>query len=145
MRTKFLALALLLLVTGCSKYDHNFELGERSFGRETLQKIEHDTEIGLPADARGLNFFYQAPIDPAFAAKIEISAASQTNLLRQLSEIEQRGVQVSGTLGPRFKWWTPAQGKVLIERQRKADSTYLHVILVEDQGRTILYLEWSAI
>ena len=44
-------------------------------------------------------------------------------------------------LNDRFKWWTAAQAKVLIERQEMRTNNYLHAILAEEGGRTILYLE----
>jgi hypothetical protein len=135
-------LCLLLLLTGCSKYDHDFELDERSFGRDTIRMIERDSGITLPADARGLNFFYKAPIDPAFAAKIEIPAGSRSNVLARLSELKMEQIHVSGPLGPRFKWWTPAQAKVVIERQEMRTEAYFHAILTEEGDRIILYLEW---
>lgn len=137
------AICLLVLLTACGKYSHEFELDERSFGSDTIQMIEHDTGIDLATNAHGLNFFYTPPIDPAFAAKIEIPADSRTNLLVQLSRMKAEEIHVSSALGPRFKWWTPAQGKVLFDRQEMRTEGYLHAVLTEEGDRTILYLEWA--
>ena len=136
-------MSLLLLVIGCSKYYRDFELDERSFDHATMQMIQTNTGIDLPPDAHGLNFLYKAPIDPSFVAKIEIPAGSQAALLAQLATITNEDVHVSGAVGNRMKWWTPTQGKVLIDRQRTGGDTYYHAILTDDGGRLFLYLDWS--
>ena len=143
MRRQTIVVSLLLLVIGCSKYYQDFELDERSFDHATMQMIQTNTGINLPPDARGLNFFYKAPIDPSFLAKIEIPAGSQAALLAQLATITNEHVQVSSAVGSRIKWWTPTKGKVLIDRQRAGGDTYYHAVLTDDGGRLFLYFDWS--
>jgi hypothetical protein len=143
MKYRSLIFILLLLVIGCSKYDRDFEIDERSFGNDTIQFIEQHSQIDLPTGARGLNFFYKAPIDPGFAAKIEIPSVSRDDMLGRLLKIKKEEVHVSGALGPRFKWWIPSQSKKLIDREGINNDCYIHGILTEEEGRIIFYIEWS--
>jgi len=107
--------------------------------------IEEDSGIILPSDAHGLNFFYKAPIDPAFVAKIQIPAASKEEILQRISKIQNVKVNITGALGPKFSWWLPAKAKVLIDRETSTGSSYLRVILTEENERIILYIESAVI
>ena len=138
----FLAILAVLLLAGCDKYAHKYELDERSFGPDTLKEIEQDSGITLPTGARGLHYFYKPPIDPGFAAKIELPVESKDEVLRRISAIKQESVSVSGDLGPRFPWWVSARASVLLDRQSRTKDTYLHAILTDEEGRMFLYLEW---
>ena len=143
MIRKTTTIILLALLTGCSRYYHDFELNERSFDQRTMHLIETNIGFQLPAQAHGINFFHKAPIDPSFVAKIEIPAGSKTTVIEQLSSMTNEEVHVSGPVGERFKWWTPSKEMVLVERERCGGDTYYHAILTDDGGRLILYLDWS--
>ena len=136
-------IVLFLLLFGCSKYDRDFELDEQSFNLETLQCIEKAVGFPLPTNARGLNYYYKAPVDPSFVAKVEMPSSARGDLLQRISAITNEDVHVAGAISERVQWWTPTKGKMLIDRQRTSGEAYQHAILAEEGGRLILYLEWS--
>lgn len=130
---------------GCSKDLHDYELGSTDFGPDTLLKIEKDMGLKLPAGAKGLNFYYKAPIDPAFIAKIEIPSDAKDNMVKQLSALPNKPINSSGGLSERISWWTPTAGNVIEDRQfaESADYIYRRSILTEKDGRLLLYLDWA--
>ena len=136
-------IGLCLLLFGCSKYYRNFELDERSFDRETLQLIEKAFGFPLSTNARGLNYYYKAPVDPSFVAKVEMPSSARSEILQRISAITNEDVHVAGAISERVQWWTPTRGKILIDRQRTSVEAYQHAILAEEGGCLILYLEWS--
>ena len=132
-----------MLLVGCSRYYHDFELDAHSFDRKTMDMIETNIGFRLPQGTRGLNFFYKAPIDPSFVARIEIPTSAEAALLARLSSITNEDMHVMSAVGERFKWWTPSKGKVLIDRQRTGGDTYYHAVLTDEGDRLLLYLDWS--
>jgi len=133
----------LLILAGCGKSYHNFELDEQSFDQETRQSIEKAIGFQLPTNARGLNYYYKAPIDPSFVARFEIPSTARGEMLRSLSAITNLDVHVVGAVSERVKWWTPKKGKILIDRQRINGESYCHAILTDEGDRLILYLDWN--
>ena len=134
---------LFLLLFGCGKYCRDFELDERTFDREILQCVEKAVGYSLPTNARGLNYYYKAPVDPAFLAKVEIPSSARSEILQRICTMTNEDVHVVGVISERVQWWTPTKGKILIERQQTSGEAYHHAILVEENGRLLLYLEWS--
>ncbi len=137
--------ALLYAGLGCDRRIRSYELDRTTFDAKTLQMIQADTGIALPAGARGLNFHYEPPIDPAYVARIEIPASSKDDVIRMLSAIELNEVHVSESLGTKVRWWIPRDVKRLVDRQAFVRSNYLHVVLTEEGGALILYIEWWVI
>ena len=123
-----------------------YELDSRSFDSKTLQRIQSDTGIILPAGARGLNFYYKPPIDPAYIAKIEIPLKSKEDVIKTLSVItNDDNLHTMGSLGTKVSWWVPKGAKTLMDRQRQrfiGPGNYLHVMLTEEDATVILYIEW---
>jgi hypothetical protein len=142
--TGFLVLTGLVFC-GCDRDLRQYELDSKSFDSKTLQRIQSDTGIVLPVGARGLNFYYTPPIDPAYIAKIEIPRSSKDDLIKKLSAIKNDdNLHVFTTLGTKVHWWIPKGTKPVMDRQRQVGTgNYLHVILTEEDGRVILYIEWS--
>jgi len=131
---------------GCGRGYADYELAGASFDAKTLQMIQSDTRVVLPVDARGLNFYYKAPIDPAYAAKIEISANSREGVIKALSAIKNdENIHSVESLGAKVTWWIPKDAKVLVDRQTFVGSNYLRVTLTEEDAVVILYIEWWTI
>jgi hypothetical protein len=134
-------------LSGCGRDARRYELDSKSFDSRTLQRIQSDTGITLPAGARGLNFYYKPPIDPAYIAKIEIPLSSKDDLIKTLSVIENDdNIHNTETMGTKVRWWIPKDVKPLMDRQRFVGTgNYLHVILTEEGETIILYIEWWVI
>lgn len=147
MKATFLFILTLLLIAGCSRDAREYELNSKSFDLQTLQRIESDTGITLPAGTRGLNFYYKPPIDPAYIAKIEIPLKSKDDVIKTLSAIvNDENLHVPDSLGAKVNWWIPKGAKVLLDRQRFVGTgNYLHVMLSEEDSSVILYVEWWVI
>ncbi len=101
--------------------------------------------LKLPAGSKGLNFYYKAPIDPAFLAKIEIPSDARDGMAKQLSALPNKPIKTSGGLAERISWWTPKEGNVLEDREFLDDSNgrYRRAILTEKDGVWLLYLDWN--
>ena len=147
IRSVFLSILTVLLIAGCGRDAREHELDSKSFDSKTLQRIQSDTGIALPAGARGLNFYYTPPIDPAYIAKIEIPLSSKEDVITTLSGVENdENMHATESLGTKVRWWIPKGAKVLMDRQRFVGTgNYLHVILTEEGATVILYIEWWAI
>jgi hypothetical protein len=122
-------------------------LDGKSFDSKTLQRIQSDTGITFPAGVRGLNFHYKPPVDPAYIAKIEMPRSSKEDVIKTLSVIQNdENLHVTESMGTKVHWWIPKGVKPLVDRQKLVGTgNYLHVVLTEEAGRVILYLEWWVI
>ena len=140
-------LSAVLLLPGCGRDYRTYELDRASFDAKTFQRIQADTGIALPAGARGLNFYYKPPIDPAYIAKIEIPPSSMEDVIKTLSVIKNDdNLHITDSLGTKVRWWIPNGAKVLVDRQKFVGTgNYLHVILTEEDTTVILYIEWWVI
>ena len=142
----FPLLLAVLLFSGCGRGYRNYELDRTSFDTKTLQMIQSDTGIALPAGARGLNFYYKPPIDPAYIAKIEIPLNSKEDMIKMLSAIKNDdNIHASESLGAKLSWRMPKSAKVVVERQTFVGGNYLHATLTEEDAAVILYIEWWVI
>jgi hypothetical protein len=145
-KTLFPLLFAVLLFSGCGRGYRIYELDRTSFDTKTLQMIQSDTGVALPAGARGLNFYYKPPIDPAYIAKIEIPLKSKEDVIRTLSAIENdENTHIMESLGAKVRWWIPKGAKALVDRQTFVRGNYLHVMLTEEDASVILYIEWWVI
>lgn len=136
-----------LLALGCGRDARPYELDAKNFDSKTLNRIQSDTGITFPAGARGLNYLYKPPIDPAYIAKLEIPTAFRADLIRTLSSIENDDqLQVMESMGKNVHWWVPKGAKLLLDRQRLVRAgNYLRVILTEEGPDLLLYIEWWVI
>lgn len=132
-------------LTGCGKGTHDYELGSADFGADTLLMVEKEMGLKLPAGAKGLNFYYKAPIDPAFIAKIEIPSDAKDGMVNQVSAFPNKPIISRGGLSERISWWTPTVGQVIQDRNffDANNGQSRRVILTEKDGRWFLYLDWS--
>lgn len=135
----------LLLLSSCDRGYRDYQLDRTSFDAKTLQMIQSDTRIALPTGAQGLYFYYKAPIDPAYAAKIEIPRNSEENMIQTLSAIKNEDIHVSGSLGAKMAWWIPKGAKILVDRQATVGGNYLHVTLTKEEATVVLYIEWATV
>lgn len=142
-----LLLSAILFLSACgqSRYDRAFELDQSTFDAEAMQMIRNDTGLTVPAGARGLNFSYTPPIDPAFVARIEIPAESRAAIETQLAALKENRINGTGGLSTKTPWWRPTQGKVIVDKQvfDPNHGTNLHAILVTEGETLILYIDWS--
>lgn len=140
---------VLALFSGCDNSTpgprglRGYELNETSFTDETLRMIQKDSGITLPSGVRGLNFYYQPPIDPAFAAKLEVPKDAAEAMVQQISTIHPEQINITGELGPRMSWWVPKDATILVDRQSSPGDNYRRTIVTSEGDRTILYVEWA--
>lgn len=142
---RFVTLVLIAgCLLGCGDGLRDRELGPSNFDAATLREVEKEMGIKLPAGAKGMNYYYKAPMDPAFIAKIEIPADAKDGMLKQLSVLPHKPIRTSGGLPARISWWTPTDGKVLIEREFvDGREIYRRLFLTEKEDQWLLYLEWA--
>ena len=133
----------MLTASRDSRYCNDFELDEKTFDQEAIQRLQEDSGFTLPAGARGLNYAYHAPMDPGFAAKFEVPATSKEEVANRILQMRNDEMHVSGAFGPRFPWWAQPKDKVLCARFQNNERTSLHAILTEEQDRIFLYLNWE--
>jgi hypothetical protein len=138
-------LVIAFCLVGCGKGTRDYELGSADFGADTLLMVEKEMGLRLPAGARGLNFYYKAPIDPAFIAKIEIPSDAKDDMAKQVSALPNKPVNSSGGLAERISWWIPTAGKVLHDREFIDDSNgqFRRAVLTDEDGICLLYLDWN--
>jgi len=135
------------MLVGCGpKFGDDYELDEHTFTTEKFAFIEQRTGLTIPADSHGMNMFYEgSQIDPAFVAKIEIPASSGESFAKQLDQIPVGEMHVSNPLSEKIPWWKPSKAATKSERQFMLNSAYVHVLLCNEDGRWILYLEWASV
>ena len=143
MKVVIAVFLVLLSLAGCSDFRwlREFELDERTFDSEAMQMISKDTGLVLSDDARGLNFRYCPPIDPAFVARIEMPRESRDQVLKQIEAIQDQDINISGGIGERVEWWPPPKDRVIIDRQGiQSDGDYFRAALTQEDNRIILYV-----
>jgi hypothetical protein len=139
-----------LIVIGCSdrKHDRQFELDELSFDGETMHTIESMSSFTIPQGSRGLNFAYKPPVDPGFAARLEIPALSRESVMKQIEGIEGQATVASGAPPLHVTWWLSKRENVLAEKQafngsgKSSKTGYHHAILTKEGAKLILYLHY---
>ena len=136
---------IALCLMGCGKGTSDYELGSADFGAETLHMVEKDMGLKLPTGAKGLNFYYKAPIDPAFIAKIEIPSDAKEGIEKQLLAFPNKPFNSSGGLSERILWWTPTEGRVIHDRMffDASNGQSRRAILTEKDGNMFLFLDWN--
>jgi hypothetical protein len=121
----------------------SYQLDKKSFGAKTLSIIQSDSGVKLPAGSRGIKFIYLPPIDPSWAAKIEIPKEASASMLAELSKISGEQINISGEIGPRTNWWYNHKSKVLFDRQSSPMDNYLRMTLTEEADSIFLYIQFS--
>jgi hypothetical protein len=144
-----LILALLFFL-GCSdnRYYHEFELDELSFDADAMHKIQKMSGFHIPENSIGLNFAYKPPMDPGFAAKIEIPPTGKEAVLKQIELIAGQVITSSGGLPERVTWWPTSPENVLATKQvfngdpQAGTIGYFHAIFAREKEKYILYLNY---
>ncbi len=136
---------IAICLMGCGRGTSDYELGSADFGADTLLIVEKEMGFKLPTGAKGLNFYYKAPIDPAFIAKIEIPSVAKDGMVKQLLAIPNKPLNSSGGLSKRILWWTPTYGRIVQDRMffDASNGQSRRVVLTEKDGKWFLYLDWS--
>ena len=62
MKTLATILLIAICLPGCSKTERDYELDASNFGADTLLYVEKEMGLKMPMGAKGLNFYYKAPI-----------------------------------------------------------------------------------
>lgn len=138
-------LAILGTVVGCRGHrDHTeYGLDEESFDSEAMAKIEKESGIDLPDDAKGLAFHHVPPIDPIVFAKIQIPAAAQDSIAKQVESLTFGGIHFpTDFANDRCDWWPAAPENVLLSKQAFNNGYYVELYLVETEGRLVLYIKY---
>ena len=144
---KNIIFSLCLLLIGCgNSYNADYTLNKETFTAEHLKMIEKDTTLKLPKGSFGVNMLYigSQSIDPSFLARIEIPKKFQDDFIQYIKQLNNNGGSLSNSLIKDVNWWDPEI--IRVERSLSVNNgDYLHVILSEDRGKLMLYLEWVKI
>ncbi len=141
-------LVFLTFLSGCgdSRFGHQFELDETNFDAEVMQMIQEDARFVLPPGSRGLNFTYKPPIDPHWAARIELPTSARDMMVAQIEKFPTDKVEYHLTPQDGKKWWNERLGSAILDRELfTAPTVYRHFILTVEDGRLILYVGYEAI
>jgi hypothetical protein len=142
MRTS-VTLGICLLAFGCNDSTKNYELDAGSFTPKYLNMVEQCTGITLPNGSHGLNLLYKGhQIDAAMLAKVEIPAGTEAALATQLSQLPSTDEHVISSLTSQASWWIPSTQVVRTNRMLLHGHNLVHVILTDQNGQSILYVEW---
>ena len=144
-----LALATCLFV-GCGSksartIDSDYELDATSFDAKHLKLVEKESGVVLPTDSRGQNFLWRGrQIDPEFLARIEISTNSVGALITQVGGLPNQTIHSSGLMSS-VGWWQPSKGKIAVERTFLKSGDYVHIVIDQESGVWLLYVEWVSV
>jgi len=140
-----LAVAVVFVLKGARKYGPDrYAHDAQTFTSADLQMIATNIGVVLPSGTKGLRVVYDhySCIDPAFVAKLQVPAEDKT-LARQIQGIKAQEIHVSNALSERTSWWTPVLTGTSVDKQFHTADAYARVILCQENGASILYVEWS--
>lgn len=136
------------VVVGCGAKSRNgvnsdYEREAASFTTEDLQLVQQKSGLVLPAGSRGLNLVWRGrQMDPSFFAKIAIATNFAKAFQTQLGGFPDQKISINHSIPNNINWWQPFQGKIVLERTFMQAGCYLHLVLCDDGGNCILYMEW---
>ena len=121
-----------------------YELDANAFDDATLNLIRDRTGLALPPDIKGLNFHYYPPIDPGFAAKLEVSPASRQAVIDMLSTVPNNAPHFASSYGSELDWWDADRTAVVLGRRTNSGmGEFLKLILTEKDDRVLLYIGYG--
>lgn len=144
---KLLGLVLVLLLVGYFAArlfvrSADYTLSETNFTKDALAVVTTHSRLKLPDNAQGLNMVYEGSLgDPAFVAKIEIPADAVDTVKQQIEKCVDEDYNSMGALSEKVLWWNPAQLKVVVERKYTVNSSYVHVLLCQENQHVVLFVE----
>ena len=141
-------LAICLAVVGCSGHRDltEYSLDEKSFDSEAMAKIEQESGIDLPDDAKRLAFHHIPPIDPIVFAKIQIPAAAQDSITKQVETLTFSGTHFPKDFANnRCQWWPTAPKELILSKQAFNNGYYVELYLVKEKDDIILYIKYFTI
>jgi len=141
-------LVICLAVVGCDEHRDltEYNLDESSFDAEAMAKIEQESGVDLPDDAKGLALYHIPPIDPIVFAKIEIPANSQEEVAKQIRELAFSGTHFPKELAnDRCNWWPAAPKNVVNSKQAFNNGYYIELYFVKEEDEYILYIKYFTI
>lgn len=122
---------------------HEYELDSHAFDTNTMQMIRNRTGLNLPPDVIGLNYHHYPPIDPAFAARIEIPEKSKSEVLGLVSTVQANAPHFRVDLGERNHWWISSNATIKLSRKYVGPEYLLRATLADEDSRTFLYIEYG--
>lgn len=121
-----------------------YDLDTNSFDAEAMDLIRTKTGLDLPGNVKGLNSRYYPPIDPGFAARLEVPLSSRREILDLLSRVTDDSPAFARHYGSKLDWWIPENApSVLVRRTSRRHDSFLIVILAEDDQRLLLYIGYG--
>ena len=144
----FCMLAIWLAVVGHREFRDftEYSLDEDSFDAAAMAKIEQESGIDLPDDARGLSFHHIPPIDPIVFAKIEMPSDAQDSLAKQIGALTFNGtIFPEGFANDRCEWWPAAPDNIVLSKHAFSNGYYVELYLVKEKKTLILYIKYFTI
>jgi len=146
MLVRLVSIALLALVSGCHRDYGKYELDERTFDAEAIEKIEVETGIDLPTGVKGLRFLHLPPVDPIVFAKIGIPSGLEAETRSQLAALKQDEARVKpGFANDSCAWWRPDVENAELSRLAFRNGFYIEAYLVREAQGAVLYLKYYTI
>jgi hypothetical protein len=136
------------IFTGCgvqsrNSVKDNYELDASSFRSEHLKLIENNSGIVLPPDSRGQNMLWRGQqIDPSFLAKIEITTNSVSEFSKKVEQMPNQKISLNAPITTGVSWWRPLKETTTVERIFVRAGCFVHIIICQENGRWMVYLEW---
>jgi hypothetical protein len=138
-----LTLTIVLFTFGCGSSTKTYELAGNSFTAKYLKIVEQNTGIKFPPGSRGLNMIYKGyQIDAGLLAKVEIPVGSEAFIETQLRQLPVTNENLRSGLTGEVNWWNAPKGTVHSERMLLHGHDLVHVLLSEETGHSIVYIEW---
>lgn len=111
-----------------------------------MAKIEQESGIDLPDNARGLAFYHIPPVDPIVFAKIQIPGVAQDSIMKQIDALTLSGNSFPENFAnDRCPWWPTALEDVVFSMQAFNNGYYMELYLVKEDGDIILYIKYFTI
>lgn len=124
-------------------FGNDYTLDASKFDAKAMETVERCSRLSLPADARGLNMFYQGSgIDDAFVARIQIPEKAVANVTLQIDKLPGKSAHASEDLTKGLTWWNQKSMQIQTQRRLNIGSDYLEVILGEEDNAWILLVKW---
>ena len=145
MRCLLPVLLASLTMIGCGRERTDYHLDHNTFDAKTLAMVQQRTRITMPEGSRGLNFYWAGAkcVDPWFLAKIEIPATAAETMMTQIESRQDGDFGVSLNPSGSVTWWTPSETNRVDRRFTIPELGYVHAIYCKEDGRWVLYLEWT--
>jgi len=139
---------LCLAFFGCNP-DHRdlteYELDENSFGADTILKIEKESGVDIPDEAKGLKFHHIPPIDPIVFAKIQVPSKTGKLMEKRIKSLPDYDPFPKNFANDRCKWWPSNPKNVIVSKGAFNNGYYIEAHLLQEKEQFLFYIKYFTI